>query len=116
MLIKRLLRFTALLFTVFNFCTPLPFYSGVGVGWQRRCKICQSLRELNNQGAFFLFFLAITMMGIELDHVVRVGEPKLRTREMIASRSVNMVRNPRGSYIVVPIAASGTATPENKVL
>ena len=25
-------------------------YSGVDVGWQRRCKTCQSLRELYNQG------------------------------------------------------------------
>ena len=31
---------------------------------------------------------------------------------MIASRSVNMVRHPRGSYIVIPIAVSGVATPE----
>ena len=34
---------------------------------------------------------------------------------MIASRSVNMVRHLRGSYIVVPIAISGVVTPENKV-
>ena len=27
----------------------------VGVGWQRRCKTRQSLRELDNQGAFFRF-------------------------------------------------------------
>ena len=54
-------------------------------------------------------------MVIELDHIVRGGEPYLRTRGMIASRSVNMVRHPRGSYIVIPIAVSGVATPENKV-
>ena len=34
---------------------------------------------------------------------------------MIASRSVNMVRHPRGSYIVTPIAVSGVVTPENTV-
>ena len=35
---------------------------------------------------------------------------------MIASRSVNMIRNPQGTvYIVVPIAVSGMATPENEV-
>ena len=34
---------------------------------------------------------------------------------MIASRSVDMVRHPRGSYIVMPIAVSGVATPENEV-
>ena len=34
---------------------------------------------------------------------------------MIASRGVNMVRHPRGSYIAIPIAVSGVATPENQV-
>ena len=47
---------------------------------------------------------------------MRGGEPQLRTRGMIASHSVNnMVRHPRGSYIIIPIAVSGVATPENKV-
>ena len=34
---------------------------------------------------------------------------------MIASISVNMVRYPQGSHIVIPIAVSGGATTENKV-
>ena len=34
---------------------------------------------------------------------------------MIASRSVNMVGNPRGSYIVITTTVSGVATPENKL-
>ena len=61
------------------------------------------------------------MMVIELlvtaavDDIMRGGEPLLRTRGMIASRSVNMVRHPRGSYIVILIAVSGVATPKNKV-
>ena len=64
---------------------------------------------------FFVFvFFAVTMMVIELDHIVRCGKPYLRTRGMIASRRVNMVRHPRGSYIAIPIAVSGVATPENK--
>ena len=88
-------------------------YIGAGVGWQRRCKTCQSLRELDNHGA--VFFVAVTMMVVELDYVVRGGEPYLRTRGMVAQRSVNIGRPPRGSYIVLPIAASGVATPENKV-
>ena len=52
-------------------------YFGVNVGWQRRCKTGQSLRELGNQGAHFLFrfFLAVNMMVIELDHTLRGGEP-----------------------------------------
>ena len=38
------------------------------------------------------------------------------TTAMIVSRSsVNTVMHPRGSYIVIPIAVSGVATPENKV-
>ena len=44
-------------------------YVGVDLGWQRRWKTCQSLREVDNQGTvFFMFFLAVTMMVIELDH------------------------------------------------
>ena len=34
---------------------------------------------------------------------------------IIASCSVNMVRDPQGSYVVIPIAASGVATPNNTV-
>ena len=54
------------------------------------------------------------MTVIELDHIVRGGESQLLTRGMIASRSVNMVRHPRGSFIVMLTAVSGAATPENK--
>ena len=34
---------------------------------------------------------------------------------MVASRSVNTIRHPRDSYIVIPVAVSGVATPENEV-
>ena len=54
-------------------------------------------------------------MVVELDHIVRGGEPLVRTRGMISSRSVNMVTHPRGSYMVIPIAVSGMARSENKV-
>ena len=99
-------------------------YVGVGVGWQRRCKTCQSVRELDNRGTVFVFivfvsccfvFMAVTMMVIELEHIVRGGEPQLRTRGIVALRSVNTVRHPRGSCIVIPIAVSGVTTPENKL-
>ena len=50
-----------------------------------------------------------------IDHVVRRGEPYVRTRGMIASRRVNKVKHPRDSCILIPIAVSGVATPENKV-
>ena len=36
-------------------------YVGVGDVWHRRCKTCQSLRELDNRGTGF-FLLAVTMM------------------------------------------------------
>ena len=85
-------------------------FIGVGIDWQRHCKTCQSLRELAIQSTVFFFFSAVTMVVIVLDHIVRGGEPYLRTRRMIASRSVNMVRHPRGSCIVIPIAVSGVAT------
>ena len=35
---------------------------------------------------------------------------------MVASRSVNLVRHTRGSYIVIPVSVSGVTTLENKVL
>ena len=46
---------------------PLPvkhyMYIGVGVGWQRYCKTCQSLRGQDNQvTVFFGGVLAVTMM------------------------------------------------------
>ena len=34
-------------------CKALFVYVEVDVGWQRRWKTCQSLRELDNQGTFF---------------------------------------------------------------
>ena len=55
------------------------------------------------------------MAVMEFDHIVRGGELYPRTRGTIASRSVNMVRHPRGSFIVLSIAVSGVAAPENKV-
>ena len=55
------------------------------------------------------------MMVIELDQIMRGGEPLLRTSGMVASRSVKKVRHRRDSYLVIPIAVSGVATPENKV-
>ena len=64
---------------------------------------------------FFVLFWAVAVMVIELDHIVRGGEPYLCARGVIASCSVNMVRHPRGSYIVIPIALSVVATSENKV-
>ena len=60
--------------TFYVYCTSI----GVGVGWQRRCKTCQLLRELDKQSTVCLFvclFVAVTMMVIESDHIVRSGEP-----------------------------------------
>ena len=90
-------------------------YIGGGVGWQRRCKTRQSLRGLDNQGTVFFSSDHHDGCRVTVDHIVRGGELKLRTRGMIASRSMNKVRHPQGSYKVIPIAVSGVATPENKV-
>ena len=49
------------------------YYMGwVGVGWQRRCKMCRSLRELDNQGTLFLFFRRSPWLPVELDHLCGV--------------------------------------------
>ena len=49
----------------------------LGVGWQRRCKIRQSLRELDHQGTVFfcILFLAVAMAGGRGRSFVRAGEP-----------------------------------------
>ena len=51
----------------------------VGVGWQRRCKICHPLRKLGNHVTDFLraCVFAVTMMVVELDHIVRGGRNSL---------------------------------------
>ena len=92
-------------------------YIGVGVGWQRRCKTCHSLRERDNQGTVFFFFTGHhDGYRVTVCRSYCAGWRTLtRTRGIIASRSVNMVRHPRGNYIVMPIAVSGVVTPEHKV-
>ena len=45
---------------------------------------------------------------------VRGGEPSLRTREMIGSCSVYVVRHARDSYIVTPLLSLEAAAPKNK--
>ena len=53
------------------------YYIGwVGIGWQRRCKTRQSLRELDHQGTVFFFGGgAITMADGRVRSFVRGGEP-----------------------------------------
>ena len=46
----------------------------VGVGWQRRCKTRQSMREPGNRRAV-LFSLAAAMAGGRVRSFVRCGEP-----------------------------------------
>ena len=64
----------------------------VGVGWQRHCKTCRSLHELDNQGTYlfacFFVFLAIAVTGVRGRSFVRGGEPLLRTRGMVGLRNV----------------------------
>ena len=80
----------------------------VGVGWQRHRKACRSLRELDNQRTCcFVFFWRSPQLAVELDHFVRGGEPLLRAREMIGSRSV-YGKAPMPQLHSNPIAASGS--------
>ena len=45
----------------------------VGVGWKRRCKTRQSLRELDNQGAVFVWGgVGSPWLAAELDHLSRL--------------------------------------------
>ena len=40
---------------------PLFYLGWVGVGWQRHCKTCRSLRELDNQGTVFCLFVFLAV-------------------------------------------------------
>ena len=64
----RRLQYMKGVWIVYVILCPPRFRStiGVGVGRQRPCKTCFSLRELDHQGAVFnvLVFLAVTMITI----------------------------------------------------
>ena len=62
-----------------------------------------------------LVFRRLSTTGSRVRSFVRDGELLLRTSGMIVSQSVNMVRHSRGSYIVVPIAVSGSGPTGNYV-
>ena len=82
---------------------PAPYrsYSGrVGVGCQRHCKTYRSPRDLDNQGIIFSHFCGRSF--------VRGGESSLRTRRMIASRSVYGEASTRQVHST-PIAVSGSS-------
>ena len=54
---------------------PLLFIGWIGVGWQRHCKTCRSLRELDDQGSVFFFFFVFggrLQLVVELDHLCEV--------------------------------------------
>ena len=53
---------------------PLLYIGWVGVGWQRHCKTCRSLRELDNQGTVFCFFGGRPHLVVELDHLCEVND------------------------------------------
>ena len=76
---------------------------------------CLSLRELDNQGTLN-FFVAVAMAGGRVRSFARDGQPQLCTREIIASRSVLIVRHPRGSYTVYKLLSLDVVTPENKAI
>ena len=118
---KRSMCTTPLLLSADRIYLPPPpslYIGGVGVGWQQRCKTRQSLRALGNQGAVLFVFLipsiilAVTMAGgrLTVDHIVRGGEPY-----QLPSRSVYMVGNPRGGYMVYPLLPLQVATPQKQI-
>ena len=58
---------------------PLPFdiIGRLGVGWQRHCKTCCSIRDLDNQDTlfsfyFFVFFGGLPQVVVVLDHLGEV--------------------------------------------
>ena len=46
---------------------------------------------------------AVSMIVVELDHLLRGGEPKLRTKRIIIPRSVYVVRQSQGSVKAVTV-------------
>ena len=89
---------------------PLFYIGWVGVGWQRHCKTCHSLRELDNQGTVFLcvFFGGRPQPVIELDHLCEVKNIYFAQLGMIVSRSIQG-KAPKRQIHRTPIAVSGNA-------
>ena len=65
----------------------------VDAGWQRHCKTCRLLLELDNQGTVFLFvcFWRSVKAGGRVRSFMRGVEPSLRTRGMVVSRTWYLV-------------------------
>ena len=85
----------------------------VGVGRQRHCKTCRSLRALDNQGTAF-FLGGRLQLVVELDHLCEVKNLYSAQGEC-SYHVVFMVRHPRGNFIVLPLLSLEVATPENKL-
>ena len=67
---------------------PSPYYIGwVGVGWQRHCQTCRSLREPDTQGTASLFFGGRSQLVVELDRLCEVNNLYSAQVGMIVSRT-----------------------------
>ena len=75
-----------------SYPAPAPYtllVGWVGVGWQRHCKTCRLLIEIDNQGTDFVFG-GRSQLVVKLDVFVRDGLPLYFAQVgMIVSRSVD---------------------------
>ena len=62
----------------------------------------------------YRFLFRSPSVAVELHTFVRGGEPPLRTRGIVVSRGVYMVRRPRGRYKVYAMLSLEAARSENK--
>ena len=102
---------------VLSLSPPRPYIDWVGVGWQRRCKTCSSLLELDNQGtAFFVrlfvcfvcFFGDRSQLVVELDRLCGGSNLYYAQVGIIVSCSV-YGKAPKRRLHSTPIAASASA-------
>ena len=82
------------------------------VGWQRYCKTCRSLRELDNPGTVF-FSLAVAHGGFRV-HLCEVKNLYSAQGNWLYHVGF-MVRHPRDSYTVLPFAVSGCGYTGNQI-
>ena len=100
-------------------CAPSPPHLlYVGVGWQRHCKACPPLLELDSRGTaylfIYLFFAGRSQLVVELDRLCEVKN--LYSAQGEGSYHVGfMVRRPKGSYRVLPLPSLAVSPPEIKL-
>ena len=97
---------------------PLLFLGWVGVGWQRHCKPCRSLLELQTTRVLLLFFFLFcgrSQLVVELDHLCEVKNLYAAQVGMIVLRSVHGKSPKRQLHSTLPLLSLEVATPEVKL-